>query len=325
MQPGTEHLGRIGVLMGGVSSEREISLKSGRAVSEALIRQGQDVVPLDITDSDQTNIDALIRKWRLDVAFIALHGKLGEDGTIQTILDQAQVPYTGSGPKASNLALNKAAAQDVFERGGIRTPPHVILTGKSFSQLDDKITRAGSFPLVVKPACEGSSIGISIVPSHKELKPALEAAWRYGETVLIEKYIAGRELTVGIIGTEALPVVEICPKNKFFDFEAKYTYGKTEYIVPARIPEKTAAEVRKSALKAHRLLGCKDLSRVDFMLDAQGRHYILEVNTIPGFTATSLLPKAAQQSGLGFDQLCLTIIQLAYGKKKEHKDSALRH
>jgi D-alanine-D-alanine ligase len=325
MQQGTEHLGRIGVLMGGVSSEREISLKSGRAVSEALIRQGQDVVPLDITESDETKIDALIRKSRLDVAFIALHGRLGEDGTIQTILDKAQVPYTGSGAKASYLALNKAAAQDLFEKNGIRTPSHVILNGKDLSQLDEKIARAGSFPLVVKPACEGSSIGISIVPGNKELKSALEVAWRYGETVLIEKYIAGRELTVGIIGTEALPVVEICPLNKFFDFEAKYTAGKTEYIVPAKIPEKIAAEVRKTALKAHRLLGCENISRVDFMIDAHGRHFILEVNTIPGFTATSLLPKAAQQTGLGFDQLCLAIIQLAYGKKKEHKYSTLRH
>ena len=325
MQRGTEHLGCIGVLMGGVSSEREISLKSGRAVSEALIRQGQDVVPLDITDSDETKIEALIRKSRLDVAFIALHGRFGEDGTIQAILDKAQVPYTGSGPKASNLALNKAAAQDLFEKNGIRTPPHVILTGKNLSQLEDKIARAGSFPLVVKPACEGSSIGISIVPGNQELKAALEVAWRYGETVLIEKYIAGRELTVGIIGTGALPVVEIYPKGKFFDFEAKYTAGKTEYIVPAEIPQTIDAEVRKAALKAHRLLGCEDFSRVDFMLDAQGRHYILEVNTIPGFTATSLLPKAAQQAGLGFDQLCLTIVQLAYGKKKEHKYSALRH
>lgn len=324
MQQGTEHLGRIGVLMGGVSSEREISLKSGRAVSEALIRQGQDVVPLDITESDETNIGALIRKSRLDVAFIALHGRLGEDGTIQTILDKAQVPYTGSGPKASNLALNKAAAQELFEKNGIRTPSHVIVTGKNFSQAADQIARSGSFPMVVKPACEGSSIGISIVPSIKELKSALEVAWRYGETVLMEKYIVGRELTVGIIGTEALPVVEICPKNKFFDFEAKYTTGKTEYIVPARIPEKIAGEVRKVALEAHRLLGCENFSRVDFMLDARGRHYILEVNTIPGFTATSLLPKAAQQIGLGFDQLCLTIIGLAYGKKKGHKYSASR-
>ena len=325
MQRGNEQLGRIGVLMGGISSERDISLKSGRAVSEALIRQGQDAVPLDITDSDEIKIDSLIRKSRLDVAFIALHGRLGEDGTIQTILDNAQVPYTGSGAKASSLALDKATAQDLFEKSGMRTPPHVILTGKDFSQVDIKIAPAGPFPLVVKPACEGSSIGISVVVNKDDLETAIDRARKFGEKILIEKYIVGRELTVGIVGSETLPVLEICPKNKFFDFEAKYTAGKTEYIVPARIPEKIAGEVRNAALEAHRLLGCENFSRVDFMLDASGRYYILEVNTIPGFTSTSLLPKAAQKIGLGFDQLCLTIVKLAYGKKKEHKYSAIRH
>jgi D-alanine-D-alanine ligase len=324
MQKGSEQLGRIGVLMGGISSERDISLKSGHAITGALIRQGQAAVSLDITVSDEAKIDALIRKSQIDVAFIALHGRLGEDGTIQRILEEAQVPYTGSGVQASRQAFDKAIAQNLFKRSGLRTPPYAILTKMNHTDIDVPLAQVGPFPLVVKPACEGSSIGVGIAFNKEELGDALDEAWRYGDKVLIEKYIEGREFTVGIIGEEALPVVEIFPKNKFFDFEAKYTAGRTDYVVPAKIPEKIAGAIQKRALEAHRLLGCEDFSRVDFMLDAQEYHYILEVNTIPGFTSTSLLPKAAQQKGIGFDQLCLTIVELAYGKKKEIKYTTLR-
>jgi len=318
-------LGRIGVLMGGISSERDISLKSGRAIVDALIRQGQKAIPLDITDGNQVGIDALIRDANIDIAFIALHGRLGEDGGIQGMLEEAHVPYTGSGVEASRLAFDKVVAQDLFKKNGIPTPAYVALSRVDRSDVDAQAARVGSFPMIAKPSCEGSSIGIGIVTDKDGLMPALEEAWKYSDAVLLEKYIEGKELTVGIVGQETLPIVEIRPKAKFFDFEAKYTAGKTDYVVPAQIPEKVACDLQKTALDAHKLLGCVDFSRVDFMLDSEENYYILELNTIPGFTSTSLLPKAAEQQGMGFDQLCLKITELGYGKKKEIKDATIRH
>ena len=175
------------------------------------------------------------------------------------------------------------------------------------------------WPVVIKPACEGSSIGITIVSQKEELKAALSKAFQYGHEILVERFIPGRELTVGIIGSESLPIVEIRPKKAFFDFEAKYQSGMTEYIVPAPISPDLAEQIQDTALQAHLALGCRDFSRVDIILDQESRPYILEVNTIPGFTATSLLPKAAKQAGLEFPELCLLLTQMAYGKKKETK------
>lgn len=319
MSETAKQFGRVGVLMGGVSSEREISLKSGQAIVEALLRQGCQAVSLDIVDDEEERILSLLRESGIDVAFIALHGRLGEDGTIQSILEKANIPYTGSGVDASRLAINKVLAQNIFKKNGISIPSYVTLTKGDRFDVGAVVEKLKGYPVVVKPACEGSSIGISLANAKEELKDAVGYAWQYGDVVLLEQYIEGRELTVGIIGQEALPVVEIRPKCKFFDFEAKYTKGMTDYIVPAEIPKDVSERLQLVALRAHEALGCADLSRVDFMLDADLAYYILEVNTIPGFTATSLLPKAAQQQGISFDQLCFKLTKVAYGKKKENK------
>lgn len=339
-----KEFGRIGVLMGGYSSERDISLKSGKAIAEALKRQGAEVIPIDIIVKDREKIAALLRSHNLDIAFIALHGRLGEDGVIQSILESIDVPYTGSGVAASRLALDKVTAQDLFTKSGIQVAKHMSLsrpaaiqntrvgtTGsyhfkdetKADLSVDPELYRKIDFyPVVVKPAREGSSIGISLVPEPEALAEALQNAWKYDDKVLIEQYIGGRELTVGILGEQALPPIEICPQAKFFDFTAKYnSAGATEYVIPAKIPEELSAAIRATALEAHRLLGCSDLSRVDFILAENGSYYVLEVNTIPGFTATSLLPKAAQVIGINFDELCLQLIKLAHGKKKKVKNS----
>jgi len=315
---------RVGVLMGGVSSEREISLKSGKAIIEAFNRQGFDVLPLDIVNDNRDKIARTLLEAGMDVAFIALHGQLGEDGMIQSILEKVNIPYTGSGVDSSRLAFNKAITQNYFKKNDISVPSYVTLTkGGQFDA--GAVTEAlGACPLIVKPACEGSSIGITLVKKEGELNEALLCAWRYDDIVLIEKYIQGRELTVSILGHDALPVVEICPKHNFFNFKAKYTKGETEYIVPAKITDDMTRELQQVALKAHKICGCEDFSRVDFMIDTDQKHYVLEINTIPGFTSTSLLPMAAANYGLSFDQLCIKLTEMAYGKKKKIKDTTVR-
>lgn len=317
-----EQFGHIGVLMGGYSSEREISLRSGLAVYEALKRQGFSVSPLDIADKEEEKIAAFVSASRLDMAFIALHGHLGEDGTIQTILDRLHIPYTGSGPQASRLALNKALAQDIFQKNHIPVPPYVTLSCQEMSRHKSLMDEISFFPVVVKPAQEGSSIGVTLVAGAQTLEEAMRQAWQYGDRILIERYIQGKELTVGIVGQEALPVIEIRPRRPFFDFTAKYSSGLTDYIVPAPLTGEVSRALQKTALRAHRILGCEDLSRVDFMLAEDNTPYVLEVNTIPGFTATSLLPKAAKASGIDFDRLCVRLLELAYGKKKKVKNMA---
>ncbi|HBR15349.1 MAG TPA: D-alanine--D-alanine ligase [Candidatus Omnitrophica bacterium] len=315
--------GRIGVLMGGYSSERPISLKSGNAVFSALRAEGCEVVALDILDREEEKITRTIVDARIDVAFIALHGHLGEDGTIQSILEKIGVPYTGSGPQANRLAINKVSTQNLFKQNAIATPRHVALSGTDEVRGKNIWKELQSLPVVVKPATEGSSIGVQLVIRQEEIGPAVEAARKYSDQVLIESYIQGREMTVGILDQRALPVIEIRPRNGFFDFSAKYQAGMTEYIVPAEIPEATAGVLQKTALQAFRLLGCSDMARVDFILTEDLTPYVLEVNTIPGFTATSLLPKAAKQIGLSFSELCFQLIELAYEKKKKPADPIL--
>src|SRR3989344_2049740 len=330
-----KQLGRIGVLMGGYSAEREISLKSGTAVAESLKRQGGEVIAIDIMVKDKEKITSLVRSYNLDVAFIALHGRLGEDGIIQSILEEIGVPYTGSGVEASRLALDKVLAQDLFQKSGIQVPAHISLSLQSLQSLQglqglqgqqEAAHRAGLiqsidfYPVVVKPAREGSSIGIPLARAPGALPEALDKARKYDDKVLIEQYIQGRELTVGILGDEALAPIEIRPKAEFFDFKAKYSSGATEYIVPAHLPQEVSDKIRQTALAAHQALGCADLSRVDFILAENDAYYVLEVNTIPGFTSTSLLPKAARVMGIDFDRLCLQLAGLAYGKKKKIKN-----
>ena len=317
---GAAPFGRVGVLMGGYSSEREISLKSGRAIAEALRRQGCDVVAIDITVKDRQKILYLLRANKIDIAFIALHGRMGEDGTIQSILEELGIVYAGSGVEASRLAIDKVIAQDLFQKKGINVAAHISLSGREIAHHEEIIQSIDFYPVVVKPAREGSSIGIALARDPQGLKEALQKAWRYDDKVLIEQYIKGREFTVGILEEKPLPVIEIRPKAEFFDFDSKYSAGMSEYVVPARIPEKTARGLQETALAAHQAIGCRDLSRIDFILAEDGTAYVLEVNTIPGFTATSLLPKAAKVVGIDFDQLCMKLASLAYGKKKKTKD-----
>jgi D-alanine-D-alanine ligase len=306
--------GRVGVLMGGTSSEREISLKSGKAVFSALKEAGVEVVLIDITtDSPRQNV-SLLKKYNLDCAFIALHGRFGEDGVIQSILEGMRLPFTASGVQASKLAMDKIGSLGIFAREGLSVPKSQFLE-KSAYRKEKIFTSQLGFPLVIKPANHGSSIGLSIVEGREQLPVAIQAAFEFDAHVIIQEYISGRELTVGILGEAALPVIEIIPNRKFFDYMAKYQDSLTRYIIPAILDKRIALEIQRVALKAHKLLGCYGCSRVDFILAKDGPAYILEINTIPGMTATSLLPKAAKMVGIDFSQLCLKLLELAYAPR----------
>lgn len=305
------NFGRIGVLMGGPSSEREISLKSGKAVFEAFKQLGLDVIAIDInTDNVQENID-LIKSNNIDCAFIALHGRFGEDGTIQEILENLKLPYTGSGVFASKLAMDKIASRKIFEKNGLKVPQYKQINRTSYDA-NSNIQNSFGYPLVIKPTTHGSSVGLSIIEKEEELANAIAFAFTFDDRVVMEEYIQGRELTVGILDDLALPVIEIVPKKMFFDFEAKYKPGLTHYIVPAELEECVAKKTMEAALTAHKLLGCFGCSRVDIILSENNQPYVLELNTIPGLTSTSLLPKAAKTIGIEFSDLCLKLIKLAY-------------
>ncbi|KPK98116.1 MAG: hypothetical protein AMJ95_05815 [Omnitrophica WOR_2 bacterium SM23_72] len=309
-----ESFGTIGVLMGGPSSEREISLKSGKAVLEALKSIGLDVVAVDITTDSCADNERLIRSKKIDCAFIALHGRFGEDGQIQELLEKMKIPYTGSGVRASQLAMDKTVSRSIFESHGLRVPKYQILEKVSYNG-KSKLDLLMSLPLVIKPASQGSSIGLSIVCDEAKLKEAVDLALTFDDRIIIEEHIKGRELTVGILNHRSLPIIEIIPKNPFFDFEAKYQLGMTEYVVPAPLEEGIAAKISQAALSAHKLLGCKGFSRVDMILSESNEAVILEVNSIPGLTSTSLLPKAAKAIGIEFSALCLELIKIAYEKE----------
>lgn len=301
MGTATEY-GRVGVLAGGPSSEREISLRSGRAVYNALVQAGVDAILLDVgSDMAET-----IRASGVDVAFIALHGRFGEDGTVQRLLEDMRVPYTGSGAESSSIAIDKIASKEVFIRAGLPVPKYIAL-GRGRSALGD--TAALGLPIVVKPYLEGSSIGLSVVRRREDLPAALETAFAHGAKVLIEEYIDGRELTVGVLDDAPLPVIEIVPKEKVYDYKAKYSDPDTQYLVPAPLDEATSRRAQELGVRAHRALGCRCFSRVDMMLDRSGGLYILEANTIPGMTERSLLPKAAKAAGLDFEKLCIKLVE----------------
>lgn len=307
--------GKVGVLMGGPSSEREISLKSGKAVLAALLDSGLEAVGVDIiTDNIEENI-RLLKGLNLNCAFIALHGRFGEDGGIQEILEKIDLPYTASGIKASRRAMDKIDSLRIFKEGGLKVPRSQILEKRNYKKNRIFKNELG-LPVVVKPANHGSSIGLSLVERQDQILEALDLAFQFDERIIIEEYIFGRELTVGILGEQALPVIEIVPKAKFFDFVAKYKSGLTDYIIPAHLEEDTAKKVQQVAQEAHRLLDCFGCSRTDIILTKEGSPYILEVNTIPGMTSTSLLPKAAKIVGIDFNQLCLKLLELAYEKAK---------
>jgi D-alanine-D-alanine ligase len=296
---------KIAVLMGGPSAEREVSLRSGTAVANALTATGAKVVPMDIRDATFT-IPADV-----GVAFLALHGNFGEDGSLQRILEERGVAYTGSGPEASALAFDKVAAKQSFLIAGISTPAYEAF--ENTEPNGPRLARLG-FPVVVKPSRQGSSVGISIVQQKAEMPAACELAGRYDNRLLAEQFVSGRELTVGILDGRPLPVVEIRPKHDFFTYEAKYTKGETDYLVPAALDKNAEFQAKTLALRAHDCLGCRDYSRVDLMLSQGGELFVLEVNTIPGFTETSLLPKAAHAAGIEFPDLCARLVQLALAR-----------
>jgi len=317
-----KELGRIGVLAGGPSNERPISLESGAAVLNALKDIGVEAIFIDIK-KELTKED--IKGLGIDVAFIALHGRFGEDGTIQRMLEDCSIPYTGSGPLASGLALDKIASRELFIKNGIDVPRYIVLN-KAFDYtpacrqagIFKKITQVFNFPIVVKPQFEGSSIGISIVKDKSGLPEAVNIAFGYGDKILVEEYIKGRELTVGILDDEPLPVIEILVKEQFYDFNAKYQSSETEYIVPAKIGESIYKRAQQTGRLAHLALGCEIFSRVDMMWDEErDRLVVLEVNSIPGFTSRSLLPKAAAYAGINFTKLCLKIVESAVSKNQK--------
>ncbi len=309
--------GKIGVLMGGPSSEREISLKSAKAVYTSLSGLGLDVVPIDIVSDDADETARLLRGYGIDCAFVALHGRFGEDGQIQEILESLSIPYTGSGPTASRAAMDKIVSRERFVSAGLHVARGVKVDKESWLR-GDNVQPDFPLPWVVKPARQGSSIGMSILESKDGLDQALRTAFGFDTSVIVEEFIAGRELTVGILNDEPLPVIEIVPKSRFFDFQAKYQAGGSEYIVPAKISGPEIVSVQEAALAAHRSLGCFGCSRVDVILRGDGVPFVLELNNIPGMTETSLLPKAARVKGIDFTQLCVILLRCAYEKKPKN-------
>lgn len=306
------NFGKIGVILGGPSSEREISIRSGKAISNALRRFGYMVVEI----GEDGPIEEGILVSGIDIAFIALHGRYGEDGTIQRFLEEIGIPYTGSGPLASKRALDKGIAKSIFLENDIPTPEYLIFESDDREAIEKIKDRLG-FPVVIKPVDEGSSIGLSIVKEPGQLVGAIANASRYNKRILVERYIPGEELTVGILGSAPLAVVNIVPKEGHYSFTAKYTPGMTDYIVPARLPAHIYRQVQLLGLRAHNALGCRDFSRVDVRLDPDGRPWVLEVNTIPGFTQTSLLPKCALAVGIEFGKLCEMILEMALKRSME--------
>jgi D-alanine-D-alanine ligase len=300
---------KIAVLMGGRSLEREVSLRSGKRVCDALTERGYRVVPLDVTPE----LVAALRSERPDAAYIALHGKDGEDGAVQEVLEFLGIPYTGPGVVASTLAWDKAVSKRLFREHGIPTPAWVTFSTAAFKQmgaataLDLVPDAVGDFPLVVKPAEQGSALGLTRVTTAEELPNALMNALSYGDKAIVEKWIEGVELAVSVLdgsdGVRVLPPVEMVAKSGLFDFSAMYTPGETDYYVPARLDETVMAEVIRLAGDVHRLLGCRHISRVDMVVDADGTPYVLECNTSPGMTETSLLPMAAESVGVSFQEL----------------------
>jgi D-alanine-D-alanine ligase len=289
---------KIAVLMGGLSAERDVSLRTGRAISQALARCGYNVTDIDAG----RDLAVQLQEAGAEVAFIALHGRFGEDGTVQGLLEMLGVPYTGSGVLASSLAMDKVATKKMLCYHGIATPAFAFIRAGQEQQgtLPD-------YPLVVKPAREGSTIGISIVHNQAELASGLDEAFRHDDLVLVEQFIAGAEVTVGVLDGQPLPIIQVVPKGGFYDYQAKYTPGHTEYLLPAPLPEAMYRNLQDAAVQVFEAIGCSGAARVDFMV-TDSAFYCLEVNTIPGMTETSLLPKAAGAIGMSFDELVERIL-----------------
>jgi len=293
----------VALLMGGPGKEREVSLRSGAAVAGALRKCGALVSPMDITGPDFVLPDGT------QLVFNMIHGTFGEDGELQSLLDGIGVPYTGEGAAGSRLAFDKIETKECFDRAGVPTCAwQTVRRGESPDW---------TFPCVIKAPRQGSSVGVHIVRSPDEVPAALDDCFLYGDRVLVEEFFTGRELTIGVLGTQALPIVEIVPNEGFYDYEHKYTKGASEYHVPANLPDVVTADIQAAALAACRSLALEVYSRVDILLAPDGRLNVLEINTIPGMTETSLLPKAAAVVGLDFPSLCEEIAGLSLARNSK--------
>lgn len=290
-------------MMGGLSREREISLKTGKAILKALTGKGYTVAPVDVGN----DIAERLIKEKIECAFLALHGRFGEDGTIQGMLELMRIPYTGSGVLASALAMHKVMSKKFFHCEKIPTPRYEVFQREEIKKEPPKRISL-PLPVVVKPAREGSTIGVSIVRKDEELGPALTKAGEYDEEILVEEFMKGREITVGILENIPLPVIEIAPKSGFYDYHSKYTKGETQYILPARIPREKYLYAQEMSVKAFQTLGCTGVARVDLMTDENENPYVIDVNTMPGMTETSLLPMAARYAGIPFEDLAERIL-----------------
>jgi D-alanine-D-alanine ligase len=302
---------KIGVLLGGMSSEREVSLQTGDAVVAALRKRGHKVVPIYV-DRD---VDVAVRQEQIDVAFLALHGRWGEDGCIQGMLEVLGIPYTGSDVLASALAMHKVKAKELLRLHNLPTPAYYTLSGgppcEPLALADEELAGLHGdfgFPCVVKPAREGSSVGVAICRALDELRPAVERALRFDDEILVERYLAGKEVSVAVLEDRALGAVEIAPHEGFYDYKNKYTRGATDYYVPPRVSPERYRGILTQALRAHLALGCSGATRVDMIVSDSGNESILEVNTLPGLTPTSLVPKIADAAGISFGELCEMIL-----------------
>jgi D-alanine-D-alanine ligase len=305
---------RVAVLKGGRSLERQVSLRSGARVEDALERLGHDVAGIDVSH----DLVARLQAGAPDVAFVALHGRDGEDGTVQSLLEVLGIPYTGSGVSACMRCTNKIVAKHAMRDAGLPTPDFQPFAEAAFKDLGaadalGAIEERLAFPIVVKPADQGSALGIRFARSPADVPPAILAAFSYSGQVLLERHVRGRELAVAILGEEPLPIVEAVPREEdFYDFESRYTIGRTSFVCPAELPAELTRAAQELALAVFRLLGCRGFARVDLMLeDDTDDLYVLEANVIPGLTDTSLLPQAAEAAGIGFDALVGRILELA--------------
>lgn len=290
--------------MGGMSREREISLRTGNAVHVALRNKGYRVSVVDVTGT----VAQTLQEKKIEAAFIALHGRGGEDGTIQGLLEMMAIPYTGSGVLASALAMHKGMTKHILRCHNIPTADFQIIRAEGIEGVQFHRSINLPLPLVVKPVAEGSTIGTAVVRNRRSLREACRTAAAYDEQILIERFIEGREITVGILNGKALPLIEIAPRNGFYDFISKYTPGHTEYNLAPRMIKRTARMVQELALRTYRVIGCEGAARVDLMLSRTDEPFILEINTVPGMTATSLLPMAARHAGISFENLVEDIL-----------------
>jgi D-alanine-D-alanine ligase len=298
---------RVGVLMGGMSAEREVSLRTGDGVARALESKGHDVVPI-VFGPDTRGIDELVREAEIDVAFIALHGRGGEDGCVQGMLELLGVPYSGSNVLASALAMDKLKAKEMFRLHNVPTPPYYAATRDDLANLEE-VHGSFGFPCIVKPRGEGSSVGLTKCANLVELALGIEGALEHDACALVERFVRGMEVTVGMLDGRVLGALEIAPKSGMYDYAAKYTSGATEYILPPRLAATRTRNILNLAERAARALGCTGACRVDLLVTEGENEYVLEVNTLPGMTPTSLLPKIAAAAGLDYAALCEAILE----------------